>query len=73
MNFKEILHIYTFGCIAYMFIEILWRGYTHWSMGVVGGICFIIMYTIETLKNGANILLKAGYSALCLMYGIIQA
>lgn len=28
------------GCI-YMCIEFLYRGYTHWTMGVVGGLCFV--------------------------------
>lgn len=27
----------------YALIEILWRGYTHWSMAVVGGLCFIVL------------------------------
>ena len=30
------------GC-AYYGIEILWRGYSHWTMAVVGAICFLII------------------------------
>ena len=26
------------GGLVYMGIETLWRGYTHWSMGVLGGL-----------------------------------
>ena len=25
-----------------MGIELLWRGYSHWSMGIAGGLCFFI-------------------------------
>ena len=47
MKIKEILTIYAIGSIGYMFIEILWRGRTHWTMGVLGGICLVMMYFIE--------------------------
>ena len=29
------------GCL-YAAIEVLWRGYTHWTMAVLGGACFVI-------------------------------
>lgn len=25
-----------------MLIEILWRGFTHWTMGLLGGLCFVL-------------------------------
>ena len=28
------------GGILYMGVELLWRGHTHWTMGVLGGVCF---------------------------------
>lgn len=35
--------IITFGLGAFFYalIEILWRGYTHWSMMLAGGLCFL--------------------------------
>ncbi len=39
--------VFLIGGILYMFLEILWRGYTHWSMGICGGICFLELYLIE--------------------------
>ena len=59
MNFKTFLHIYTFGAVGYCFIEILWRGYTHWSMGVLGGLCFALIYRIEKSFQNLNLLVKA--------------
>ena len=31
------------GGLLYQLIEILWRGYTHPSMFVVGGLCFVLL------------------------------
>lgn len=30
------------GCIYYA-IEIAWRGHSHWTMAVLGGICFVLV------------------------------
>ncbi len=39
--------IYTLGAMGYGLLETLWRGYTHWSMTVAGGLCFILVYGIN--------------------------
>lgn len=31
------------GGLAYTLIEIMWRGYSHISMAVLGGLCFVIV------------------------------
>jgi len=35
------------GGLIYYGIELLWRGYSHWSMVIVGGICFILIGLIN--------------------------
>lgn len=35
--------LFLIGGRLYTWIEILWRGYTHWTMFLLGGICFVIM------------------------------
>ena len=40
--------IFCIGGILYNMIEILWRGYTHWTMFFVGGACFHVMGRIHT-------------------------
>ena len=40
-SFKELTFVFIVGGIIYGTIEVLFRGYTHWSMGLVGAICFI--------------------------------
>ena len=39
---KQSILFYLGGC-AYMGLELLWRGYSHGSMFVAGGICFLLI------------------------------
>lgn len=41
--------VFVSGGIIYCLIELLWRGHTHWSMAVAGGLCFILIYCIRRL------------------------
>jgi len=38
--------IFSFGYSAYSLIELAWRRYTHFTMGIAGGLCFVILYHI---------------------------
>lgn len=42
--------LFLIGGRLYTWIEILWRGYTHWSMFVLGGGCFVIMGLLNEYK-----------------------
>lgn len=37
------LVLFGIGGFIYIAIELLWRGHTHWSMFLVGGICFLLV------------------------------
>jgi uncharacterized membrane protein len=41
---KEYAAVFTVGAIIYSLIEIVSRGYTHWTMALLGGIVLILMY-----------------------------
>ena len=43
----EYIFIYVLGAGLYCRIEILYRGQTHWSMFIVGGVCFLMMYLLS--------------------------
>ncbi len=56
---NKLLFLFITGGIGYCAIEILWRGYTHWSMFLLGGICLcILVLTFNRLYN-TPIILKA--------------
>ncbi len=43
----KILTLWTTGAYLYGLIEIAFRGYTHISMGILGGVCFIVIGEIN--------------------------
>ena len=49
--------IFIRGGTAYNILEYIWRGYTHWTMTIAGGICLTGIYAICTL-TGLNYIYK---------------
>lgn len=55
------LFLFILGGIIYMGIELIWRQETHWTMGILGGLCFIQLGLInEILPWEMPLLLQAG-------------
>lgn len=42
-EFIKISILALLGGALYMGAELLWRGRTHWTMGLVGGLCFVLI------------------------------
>ncbi len=64
------------GGIGYGILEILWRGYTHWSMIIAGGLCFIAFGLIAERFKDRHIIYKSLLCALAvttieLAFGIV--
>lgn len=64
------------GAVGYGVLELLWRGRTHWSMLIAGGICFMIFSLIAEKCENAPLWSKALLCALCittveLVFGIL--
>lgn len=50
--YKKCYFLFLIGGLGYPIIELLWRGYTHPSMGILGGFCLIAIWLInENLKE----------------------
>lgn len=41
------LLVFTLGGVCYGLVEILFRGYTHWSMVLTGGACILTFYLLD--------------------------
>lgn len=39
--------LFGMGGLLYVLIEMLWRGYSHWTMFLVGGLCFALIGLIN--------------------------
>lgn len=60
MNFLKRTILWLIGGILYYLIEILFRGYSHWSMVIVGGICFLCIGEINEIISWKTLLWKQG-------------
>lgn len=53
------IQIFLIGALGYGIIEILWRGYTHPTMLLAGGICFLVMTEIADYFIGFSTFKKS--------------
>ena len=44
MGIGELLFVYILGGLGYGGIEMLWQGQTHWTMLLLGGLCYLAIY-----------------------------
>lgn len=51
MKLSKKLILFLIGGISYYLIEILWRGYSHSSMFILGGICFVLIGLINNFLS----------------------
>ena len=59
--------LFLIGGGLYCLLEIAWRGQSHWTMFIIGGLCFLILYAINhKLKNSCSVFLRclAGATAI---------
>ena len=68
--------LFILGAVGYAAIEIIWRGHTHWSMMIAGGLCFILFSLAAEALEGRSILLKAatcavGVTAIEFIFGVV--
>ncbi len=52
MKLKKTGMLFVIGALGYTFLEMLWRGYSHWSMAIAGGITLVTLFGVfEKLKD----------------------
>lgn len=64
-NSKEYAAVFLTGAAVYSLIEILWRGRTHWTMAVTGGICMLLIHRCNERHSTLDLL---GRCSLCSFY-----
>lgn len=52
--------LFLIGAIGYPLLELLWRGHTHWTMSLAGGICMVLLLTVSRLPLSHPILWLLG-------------
>lgn len=56
---KKYILIWCSGALLYGLVEVIVRGYTHWTMAITGGFTLIVLYLINRALRGRSILLRA--------------
>lgn len=62
IHIYELVFIFLLGSLIYSLIEITFRGYTHWTMTILGGIAGTVLYCISA--DSQPIIFKAISGAL---------
>lgn len=60
---EKLSFLFLIGGVGYGLIELLWRGHTHPSMVVTGGICFTMIYGVNKWLRRHSVLLRSAVSA----------
>ena len=63
-SLRRSLLLFLTGGIGYYAMEVLYRGYSHPSMALCGGICLVGIYRINSIFSRSSLLLRALMSAL---------
>ncbi len=56
---KRFICLFVIGGVAYNRLERLWRGYSHWSMFLLGGLCFHLIGYVTALFRRRSCLVRA--------------
>ncbi|MBZ2175323.1 putative ABC transporter permease [Schnuerera sp. xch1] len=64
--------LFIIGGVSYLFIEILWRGYSHITMFILGGLCFILIGLINEHYFTSKISLLIQQTISCLIITILE-
>lgn len=65
-NTKKYLFIWCLGAIVYGLVEVLARGYTHWTMVITGGFALLMLYAINRRLSGSNLLLRCAVGCIAI-------
>ncbi len=55
---KNYFVLFLLGAFSYGLLEVIWRGYSHFSMMIAGGLCFIVFSLISEKLKGIRLLYK---------------
>ena len=59
MNLWKKSFLFALGGLAYMGLELLWRGWSHGSMFLAGGLCFLLLGKLRKTGKDLSLPLRA--------------
>ena len=80
-SFGEYLLVFGLGALIYSLLEVLWRGYSHWTMALTGGFCLAVIYLLcrrmrgralwQKCLVGSGIITATEFFVGCLVNGLL--
>lgn len=70
VNFREYFTVFGFGAVIYSLVEVVTRGYTHWTMTITGGVAFLLIYLINVNMKTNSLILRCLVG--CLVITVIE-
>lgn len=64
MSIKWDMVVFMIGGVTYAMIEIMWRGNTHWTMVLLGGLCFLTLYKLFGYMSNYSLMEKCVLGAI---------
>lgn len=64
------LVLFCVGGAVYIMMELLWRGYSHWTMFIVGGLCFVLIGLINEFYTYEMPLVKQMLIGSCIVTSV---
>lgn len=64
MSIKWDMVVFLIGGVTYAMMEIMWRGNTHWTMVLLGGLCFLTLYKLFGYMSNYSLLEKCVIGAI---------
>ena len=64
MSIKWDIVVFLIGGVTYAMIEIMWRGNTHWTMVLLGGLCFLTLYKLFGYMSNYSLMEKCVLGAI---------
>lgn len=62
--------LFDVGGLLYVLLELLWRGRSHWTMFVLGGLCFVALGLINEVLPWEMVLWKQMLLGACIVTGL---
>lgn len=57
-KYKEFFIVFGIGAVLYSLIEIMFRGFTHWTMSITGGAAFLLIHISNFKLKTKSLFLK---------------
>ena len=52
--------MFALGAVSYPVVELLWRGHTHWTMSITGGLCTLVIHLFNRRMKTRGLAARCG-------------